>query len=349
MNRERISDAGHPRVALALALCLVLALACSPEADWEYRPADTPIGWAGEDLIFFRSQAWGVYDVFTTSCEGTGVFRLSPAGGVSPVRLDEAVCDLEQPHQLSPDGTAILATRFDVDDTPFYSIALVDLGSDSVWVTRPDSGFRWIGDPVWMGPEGNWAYLAQSPDAGELRIVSGQDSSSRPLFQIETNLRIEGWDTAGQVFRLRLQSRDSTPSILFDVDTLGSIVSERPVTDTEFPSPSGERVATVEVRNTHGRWRSISDFALIVRDPGQGAETEVFASDPDAGTVDTGFGHVREGSPGRFVLWERDGNGLVFPRFYRNGTTLWRIGIDGSGLRQLTQHDLTDEPEMPSW
>lgn len=346
-------------IRLAGHAWLVLwAMTCPFAAQAQYSPGDTPIGWTADGLLFFRAQVW-VWetsytneDAYDVSCQGSGLYALAPDASVEEVLTGEPVCELAfaDHWDLSEDAHSLLVghIRGKRDDLPVVSV--LDLSTHDRRVFLSD-GEEILQSPTWVGP-GVWAYVGRAYPKGKLRITATGPEDGRLLAELERGW-IESFDRVGGHLMVRGYTLADRVTLF---DTLGVPVAEWPAHGTSGWTRRGNRIAYLRVVNELPEAGLVSarpaDWALIVRDVTTGEETELFRTDRDS-VFEKGhapshrWGPFRDGTPRYPLVWSPDGSHIVFPRTFEDGTTLWRVPVDGGGAVQLTFRDPATAPPAP--
>lgn len=357
----RIHDSRSVRACFGI---LLLATACTatPQATqdsgavppgFRHAPEDEPISWSteGDGLLFRHIDRWTAADVFTNTCNGTGLYILSDEGARKPLRTGKNTCDIllvAEGMSLSPDGQSLVYGG--------KGIWRLDLGS--MQRTRiAERCLPPVSAPAWS-PDGKRIAFARNcddPEHAVLHLMNPDGSGVRPLGGAIHNVG-EGSPTwAPDSRRIAfVQHRSIGPHLeQIDIrDTLaaaraGQTVSEIVVADTlggsrivvakgyaPAWSPRGDWIAYMAV-DSAGR---PSSAIRLVRPDGTGNRTLLAMS--ESASEHPGEASIpNAGWPESPLVWAPDGKSLAFPRGTSEGTTIWAMATDGTGLRQLTRRN----------
>jgi len=345
------------RQALLTSVLLAMAFPWSIEA--QYSPGDTPVGWTGDGLLFFRSHVW-VWEVsytndeaYDVSCEGSGLYALTSNGSIAEILTGEPTCDLifADHWDVSEDGGALLVGHRRGKREPDQLVSLLDLSTLDRQIFHSDEAGD-LQSPEWVAP-GAWAFVASGYPTGMLRITRRGPAESRLVAELSRGW-IEDFDRANDQLIVRSYAPGRDTVMLFD--TLGRLDATWPSPGTRGWTRKGDLMAYLRNVNHLPETGLVSarpaDWALIVRDMTTGEDRELFRTEQE-GIFEKGhspahtWGPFRNGTPMDPLLWSLDGSYLVVPRIFDQGTTLWRVPLNGAPAVQLTFRDPGSAPTPP--
>ncbi len=310
----------------------------------DYAPRDVAIEWSAEGLVYAHREHWMAADVYGESCQGTGIYILRPTSD-SPDEIvsGKSVCDAFE----TPPGAVSMASKSgtrmsDPSENlhaavpPDAALRLVSIAAGRL--ERPripyGPGESPASDPRWS-PDGRriafvyWdaemmrpgLYLVSPNGSGLRRLVSAHDTSFfRPT-----------WSPDGARIAFERLASGEHRTDLAIIDTTDTVA--RPLTSGHAPSwsPDGSWIAFL--RETDD---SVHDATLELIHPDGTNEHVLFANRGDSTVFTNGWSYVRNGTPTGSLVWDPSGTWLAFSRRSNGSAMLWRIGVDGIGLRQLT-------------
>lgn len=281
--------------------------------------------------IAFQSDRAGGWDVFVANADGTGVRRLTTAGGTEP--------------RWSPEGSSIAFESYAGGALGLYVVRLDGSGLRKLAeLGQEDPGFAWSPDGKQIAFGGDFLYIVNADGTG-LRQVSDIPSIAGPTWS-PTGTRIAFQATRGISVRAPW---------LFVVNADGS----NPTAFSSFPtsldaawSPDGTRIAVTDIttvdadgndlpfgtyitRGTHPQWSP--DGKMLTFDSAQGAvpryNTDVFVVNAN-GTGRTNltktdlYGETRP-------VWSPDGSRIAYNVTADGVNEVNTIRPDGSGRTPL--------------
>ncbi len=288
-------------------------------------------------------ELWSQGDVVAFECNGSGVCLLDP-GATGPILLagGDSVCKA-----LGADARASL-------DVAHGGLLYATLSPNTgVWRFDVRTGRRERLTP--SGLEGNMSEPVASPDGrriafvwdkgessdgGErLYLMNADGSAVKPIGPAPRGDEIAelAWAPNGRIaFTYRPEGAEGgLLNLLIAVLDTTATSAPRTVARGTSPawSPDGRWLAfmePVEASRGHARTAAIA----VVRPDGSG-ERVMFAN-PDTGAFTNRFEWIRNGTPAGRIVWDPRGTFVVFSRLDSSGMSLWKVNVDGTGLRRLT-------------
>jgi len=247
--------------------------------------------------------------------------------------------------EWSPDGSRVVCWGYD-EDSSIHSISTVDVDTGDVVVIAQSQEL--MNRPIWH-PDGTYiAWSAQQTDsnwdiwvansngqASPIRLTQGDEMESNPLWRPDGSFIAYKVAPAGE-YNLTLENFMGVEHG-FDSPTVREWDGIKSVQMNDW-SPDGNRITyTAEmVTNASGEDR-VSYLAVV--------EDVTLTGNTTSGTPVVLSDHNTLGDRG--PVFSPDGTRIAFwswDKSYR--ATLWVVGVDGSGLKQLTRLG----PDMtPQW
>jgi len=342
-----------PRLTGPALLAWVVTLSCQAGSErqlsregHEHAPSDHPIAWLASDrVLFLHLDQWSADpNAVQVSCDSSGVYELDPSGRTRPLRLGEQVCEVPDANgaDVSPDGRYLVYLSGE-------QLHRLDLETGRR-ITLTGDGFRWAGLPSWSPAGQRIAFVAHSSqrdstDGPALYLVNSGGGAIRQVRSLGARYveSSPSWSPDGRRLVITAypdggRQPESAAEIVV-VDTLGQSWRVVGAGHQASWSPTGEWIAYLAFsRVADDTSRTWASSIRLVKADGTG-HRELYRT-----TEQTAFGRFRDrtlnGSPFGRLVWSPDGERLAFRRVFNGRSTMWAIGVDGTGLTELGRIDV---------
>lgn len=342
--------------AEALVACFAL-LSCQDASEgrlsregYVHAPSEHPVAWlAPNRLVFLHLDEWRADpDASQLSCDSSGVYLLDSSGRSRALRIGDELCEVPDASGLdvSPDGRYVV-----------YSgggqLRRLDLQNGGR-ISLTGTALREPQRPSWSPAGQRIAFVAQSAPrdsaVGSALYLVNADATAIRRVRILGARYVESspsWSPDGQRLVVTAypdggRQRES-PAEIVVVDTLGQGWRVVARGHQASWSPTGEWIAYLSFARAEGDTSSTWSSSIQLMKPDGTARRELYTT-----TERTAFGRFRDrtlnGSPFGRLVWSRDGKRLAFRRIFDGRSTMWAIGVDGSGLAQLSPGDAASPP-----
>jgi len=320
--------------------------------------------------VKFTPDSSSIYYTTSVNYEPGTLFRMPVFGGVP-----EKIGDNFKSITFSPDGKQFASTRYDAGRKSTFLIAAdAKGGNEHTLAELPDSLAADWHSPAWS-PDGQNIAVAARIESGDTSIflVNLSDSSVRRMQE-------RSWAALGPL--VWLADGRGLGAVAVDKDEIHSQVwvlpfpdgeARRLTTDLSFygflTAASNGTLLSAEGKNQSNIWLAPSSDLTAAKQitfgsPGQDdgwsgiAWTSdgriVYTADTDAGTNLWIMGAdgknqkqiVPNGGINKVPSVTTDGRFLVFQSNRSGRSAVWRSGLDGSDLRQLTDNGAAGEPAV---
>jgi hypothetical protein len=299
-----------------------------------YDPEDRPMAWLPNGRILVaHSEDYSLADVSAGTCEGSGVFEITPgATSPRPIQVGAPAC-YGVSGTLDPTAAWLVYSA----STPPNNSRLVRITLDSSRVdTLPTGCAIYLQDPA-VSPDGqliaatgicgarrdDWRAYILDADGSHLRPVAGLPgvTEERPA-----------WSPDGR--HLVLARRSPHRTALTVVDLQGGASQALAQGYAPSWSPDGQWIAFIAAPESARGERTLE----LIRPDASGRRT-IYRSGEHR-RFSRGFGPIREGQPGGPITWSPDSRSLLFTRRFDRGRSVWRLDIAaGVPAIQVTERD----------
>ena len=252
---------------------------------------------------------------------GTAYLMVANADGSNPTQL----AALQKPELFanngpswSPDGKTILASGLSQKD-PLGFIVAVDVASGVA--TRIKGQWPLAGDIEWL------------PDGKSFAVVAAELAPGTPIVQI--------WQItfpAGEARRIT-NDLNNYLSLAFSANGKSLVTVQGENISNLWVAPASDLGGGKAITSGRGRGDGLTglswtpDGRIVFGSVASGRQ-ELWIADADGANARQ---LTNAPTPSQLPSVTRDGRYIVFQRFSQAGVHIWRMGIDGSDLKQLTR------------
>ena len=224
----------------------------------------------------------------------------------------------------SPDGKTLLVPAQSAKDGPHQMVVAVDTATGTP--TRLPGRWAFVGDIQWL------------PDGRSFGIAAAGFTAGGPqIWQVSY--------PSGDARRIT-NDLNNYVGVSFTADGKSLVTVQAENVSNLWVAPTTDLAGGKQI--TTGRGRGDGQGGLAWTPDGRIVYASVVSGKPEIWIADADGGNARqlttaEGASNQPSV-TKDGRFIVFQRFVKNGAYLWRMGLDGSDPKQLTQGGVETGP-----